>query len=331
MQSADFDYDLPPGAIAQSAIEPRDAARLLVVDGLHDHRVSDLPRLLDPGDLLVVNSTRVRKARLVGAKPTGGTVELLLLSPLPDGRWRAMARPARRLRAGVTIFFSSGSAELVSDPHEGFVEVVFDGSVDDILETDGAVPLPPYFEGNLEDDDRYQTVYARRVGSAAAPTAGLHFTQRLLEDLAAAGVRIAEVELEVGLDTFRPLDDGPLDAHRMHTERVIVDSSVVRAIESTRSRGRRVVAVGTTVVRALESAAAGGSFQPFDGPTDLFIRPGYDFQVVDTLMTNFHVPNSTLLVMLEAFMGPAWRDVYSTALERGYRFLSFGDAMLVQR
>lgn len=332
MRTGDFSYDLPEAAIAQSAVEPRDSARLLDTRDVSDHRFGDLPGLLAPGDLLVVNTTRVRKARLHATKTTGGVVEVLLLDPRGDGGWEAMVRPARRLRAGVRMTAGPVTLELRDDPEDGVA--ILDpvaGSLEAAVAEVGTTPLPPYFHGTLPDPERYQTVFGRRVGSAAAPTAGLHFTESLLGELAASGIGMASVELEIGLDTFRPISVERIEEHRMHRERVVVGEDAVAAVTATREAGGRIVAVGTTVVRSLEAAAAGGSLRPMDGPTDLFITPGYRFQVVDLLITNFHVPGSTLIVLVAAFMGPAWRDTYAVALSRGYRFLSFGDAMLAAR
>ncbi len=330
MRTDEFAYELPDEAIAQQPAEPRDSARLLVAATMGDHRFADLPGLLDPGDLVVVNRTRVRAARLRGRKQsTGGAVEVLLLD-CDAGVWEALVRPARRLGAGASIDFDGMSATLVSDPRRGVARLRFDrppGEVEELLATAGEVPLPPYFQGTLADPERYQTIFAKSLGSAAAPTAGLHFTPRVLEGLGERGVDVAEVELRVGLDTFRPIAAATLDEHRMHAERYVVPDPTAEAIAATRRRGGRVVAIGTTVVRTLEatSGAAGA------GSTDLFIRPGHRFEVVDRLVTNFHVPGSTLVVLVAAFIGPAWRDLYATALRRGYRFLSFGDACLLDR
>jgi S-adenosylmethionine:tRNA ribosyltransferase-isomerase len=324
-----FDYGLPPGAIAQTPVEPRDRARLLVDRGPRrppDHRhVSDLASLLEPGDVLVVNDSRVRPARLDLQKPTGGRAEVLLLEPRAGRSWSALVRPGRRLRDGA-VLGAGGEPVLVVGPAEADGRVVtFLGErpVEEVIDEVGTVPLPPYIRAGLEDPDRYQTVYARQPGSAAAPTAGLHLTDGVLDEVRARGVEVVTVELRVGLDTFQPLRGRSLDDQLMHTEAYRVPPDTAAAVAD----GARVVAVGTTTVRALESAALG----PPAGRTDLFIRPGHDFAVVDVLLTNFHVPRSSLLVLLEAFMGARWRDLYRGALEGGYRFLSFGDAMLVER
>jgi S-adenosylmethionine:tRNA ribosyltransferase-isomerase len=336
VQTADFFYDLPEGAIAQSALEPRDAARLLDTRGLADRRFRDLPGLLLPGDLVVVNRTRVRRARLVGRRQgTGGRVEALLLRPRADGCWEALVRPARRLRAGEVLHFGDLAATLVEEPHAGeaLLEIDTGGRpLEEALQHCGEVPLPPYFKGRLDDPERYQTVYAAGAGSAAAPTAGLHFTLSVLEALAARGIEVAAVELDIGVDTFRPIAAERLEDHRMHRESYNVPLETVAALTAARERAGRVVAVGTTVVRTLESAvAADGTVRAGAGETALFITPGFRFRVVDLLVTNFHVPGSTLVVLLAAFMGEGWRRAYREALERGYRFLSFGDAMLAAR
>lgn len=332
MLTSDFSYDLPERAIAQSAIEPRHAARLLDTRTMGDHVVADLPSLLTPGDLVVVNSTRVRRARLAATKDTGGAVEVLLLRPHASGSWQALVRPLRRVRRGTRLTAGPVAFEVDQSLTDGVVVLkIVSGSVEEAVASVGAVPLPPYFHGELADPERYQTVYARREASTAAPTAGLHFTPELLAALAARQIAVTAIDLEIGLDTFRPIAVERIADHAMHRERVIVGDEAVTAIAATKERGGRVIAVGTTVVRSLESAAAGGALRPFDGFTDLFITPGFHFRVIDLLVTNFHVPGSTLIVLVAAFMGPAWREAYATALERGYRFLSFGDAMLAER
>lgn len=335
VKTSEFTYDLPPSAIAQVPVEPRDAARLLDADRMEDHRVADLPDLLDEGDLVVVNRTRVRPARLVGHKvPTGGRVEALLLDPLGDDRWTALVRPARRLRAGARLRFGAIDAEVASDPSEGRVVLRLDSGgrvVEEALEEHGEIPLPPYVHVPLDDPERYQTVFADRPGSAAAPTAGLHVTPGVLDRLAARGIEVASIDLRIGVDTFRPIAADEIEAHRMHSERVTVGEDVVASVAAAQARGGRIVALGTTAVRALESAARGAALEPFDGSTDLFITPGYEFRVVDALVTNFHVPGSTLVVLVAAFCGDRWRAIYAAALSRGYRFLSFGDAMLARR
>ena len=282
----------------------------------------------------MVNNTRVRAARLHGSrKDTGGKIELLLLERLEPTRWEALARPSRRLRPGVRIEFAGVLGEVVSDPNEGRVEVKFETEdLDAILPGLGHMPLPPYFTGHLPDDDRYQTMFADVAGSAAAPTAGLHFTDSVVEALSVRGVDVATVDLHVSLDTFRPMVTEDIEDHVMHSETCSIPESTAVSIEKAKENGSRVVAVGTTTVRTLESRSAGaGLVEPGEHRTDLFLRPGSTIDVVDLMVTNFHLPGSTLLVLLEAFMGPDWRQVYNLAIERGYRFLSFGDAMLAER
>jgi S-adenosylmethionine:tRNA ribosyltransferase-isomerase len=330
----EFLYDLPEGAIAQTALEPRHAARLLHSGTLADHVVADLPLLLDRGDLVVVNSTRVRAARLRGTRrTTGGAVEALLLGEVEPGVWEALCRPSRRLRPGVELDFGPIHAEVRTEPEDGIVRLRLqseEGPIEDLLPVVGSVPLPPYFHGTLADPERYQTMFAKTVGSAAAPTAGLHFTRELLSNLAASGVDVAEIELEVGLDTFRPIGVDRVEDHHMHSERYRIPAATSESVAAARSRGNRIVAIGTTVVRTLESAAAGdGSIAPGSGTTRLFVVPGYRFKIVDAVLTNFHAPGTTLVVLVAAMLGERWRVVYDAALARGYRFLSFGDAMFI--
>jgi len=323
-----FEYHLPPEAIAQDPILPRDAARLLDTRTMSNRTFADLPALLREGDLVVVNNTRVRSARLFGIKETGGEVEVLLLDK-SLGEWTALIRPARRIRTGQVLTFGEDSATVTSDPADGVVSLKFEGDGEEVAARQGHVPLPPYIHGSLADPERYQTVYAGPIGSAAAPTAGLHMTANVLASLAARGISVVETELRVGLDTFRPISTEEIEDHAMHTEWRIVSAATVQAIRQTKARGGRVVAVGTTVVRTLESAVVDQELVEVDGPTDIYIRPGHQFQVVDCLVTNFHVPGSTLLVMISAML-PEWKQAYSYALEQGYRFLSFGDAMFIE-
>lgn len=301
---------------------------------MSDHRFLDLPAMLDPLDLLVVNETRVRAARLVGTRVgTGGRVELLVLDRASDGRWAALARPARRLRPGVVIEFDGLTATIESQPVGGVVTVSLDAMDEEAaIAAVGSIPLPPYFTGDLSDPGRYQTIYATTPGSAAAPTAGLHFTDEVFGRLDARGIAVARVDLHVSLDTFRPMSVDEVAEHDMHSEHCSVPDETRNAIEATRRRGGRVVAVGTTVVRTLESFADGsGGVESGEMETDLFLVPGSEFRVVDALVTNFHMPRSTLLVLLAAFMGQRWREAYQAALDRGYRFLSFGDSMYAER
>jgi S-adenosylmethionine:tRNA ribosyltransferase-isomerase len=322
-------YELPEAAIAQEPCEPRDAARLLVAtdpSGAVDHRrVADLPALLAPGDVVVVNTSRVLPARLRLKKETGGAAEVLLLEPDPGDPacWLALVRPGRRLAPG-TVLAAAGVpwVEVGERLDDGRRRVRLLSS--DPLDTVGTIPLPPYIHRPLADPGRYQTVYARRDGSVAAPTAGLHLTHDVLAGLAQRGIAVVEVDLAVGMGTFRPVSADRAEDHTMHVERYSVPPATLEACR----RAERVVAIGTTTVRALETAAATGAIE---GRSDLFIRGDYPFALVDVLLTNFHQPRSTLLLLLEAFGGPRWRDLYATALADGYRFLSFGDAMLISR
>lgn len=336
MRTDELDYDLPASAIAQSPADPRDAARLLVDRGAgsepEHRRVRDLPGLLREGDLLVVNDTRVMPARVPVRRAGGGSGEVLLLEARDDGWWEVLCRPARRLRQGDVVEAERGELRFVIGDDVGggrkLVRPEHDGELIDALETAGEMPLPPYITDSLDDAERYQTVFARRPASAAAPTAGLHLTAEVLERLVSGGVRTAAVELVVGLDTFRPLSTDVVEDHLIHTERFRVPADTWDAVGSTVADGGRVVAVGTTSVRALESRAARGATS---GRTDLFITPGYEFAVVDVLLTNFHLPRTSLLALVQAFVGPRWRDLYAAAMTDGYRFLSFGDAMLLER
>ncbi|MDJ0961691.1 MAG: tRNA preQ1(34) S-adenosylmethionine ribosyltransferase-isomerase QueA [Acidimicrobiia bacterium] len=332
MLAADFHYDLPEGAIAQAAIEPRDTSRLLVTSTEADHAFYELPELLNRGDLLVVNRTRVRAARFTGTKSTGGAVEVLLLRPVGPGRWEALLRPSRRVRPGTEILIGEAKVTILTMPERGLatLELSVEGDAESWIEESGQVPLPPYFRGRLDDPDRYQTIFASSTGSAAAPTAALHFTDRVLGGLAEGGVQVTEVELDIGLDTFRPMAEGPIGDHEMHSERFTIPVAAAEAIAATRERSGRVIAVGTTVMRTLETGAvSGGRVAGGEGHSELFITPGYRRRVVDALLTNFHAPGTTLVVLIAALLGPRWRRLYESALERDYRFLSFGDAMFI--
>lgn len=348
METAAFDYELPPERVAQVPLEPRDAARLLVDGGpgaAPTHRsVRDLPDLLDPADLVVVNDTRVLPARLHLRRTTGGAAEVLLLErrgPDPAAGWQALVRPSRKLAPGERLAPADGSGvvevEVLDDLGEGRRVVRLHppagGAWDRAEELTaigavGEMPLPPYITERLTDAERYQTVYAQEPGSAAAPTAGLHLTSGLLARLVSSGIAVVPVELQVGLDTFRPISTALVEDHTMHTERYRVPVETWSAVEATRAAGGRVVVIGTTALRALESAAARGELE---GRTDLFIRGEHDFAVADLLLTNFHLPRSSLLVLIDALVGPRWRRLYADALAGDYRFLSFGDAMLLRR
>jgi S-adenosylmethionine:tRNA ribosyltransferase-isomerase len=335
MHLSDFQYELPESSIAQRPVEPRDSSWLLDTTTMRDHRFSDLPALLDPGDLVVVNNTRVRHARLRGHKrETGGKVEVLILGMLADGTWEALIRPARRIATGVALVFGGLSATVASDPIEGRIRLRFEegADVEAAFDQVGEVPLPPYITAPLDQPERYQTIYAERTGSSAAPTAGLHFTDGVIRGLQERSIDMTSVELQVGLGTFRPISVDDVTQHAMHSEWFHVSRDAADAIDRARARGGRVVAIGTTVVRTLESVATGdGRIEPGSGETNLYLTPGATFNVVDRLVTNFHLPGSSLLVLLAAFMGPGWRAVYETAVHRGYRFLSFGDAMICER
>ncbi|MBK9927411.1 MAG: tRNA preQ1(34) S-adenosylmethionine ribosyltransferase-isomerase QueA [Anaerolineales bacterium] len=341
MKTSDFDYHLPESSIAQTPAEPRDSSRLLV---LHrdtnelEHRIfRDVTDYLNPGDLLVLNQTRVIPARIFARKDTGGRVELLLLRRRDTWTWEALVG-GKGLRVGKKVRVEEGGpeAEIIQllDGSERLIR--FSDPIESYFSKVGNVPLPPYIHEKLNDPERYQTVYAKEPGSAAAPTAGLHFTPRLLEELQVKGVRIAYVTLHVGLDTFAPVTEDDPEEHKIHTEWCELPQETAELINDTRARGKRIVAVGTTSVRTLESAARyatlGRSSQivPFTGPTDLFILPGYKFSLVDAIITNFHLPKSTLLMLVSAFAGrEKVLETYKTAVEEGYRFYSFGDAMLL--
>jgi len=357
VKTADFDYALPPELIAQTPVEPRDASRLMVVDRrtgdiIHRH-FSDLPEFLRPGDLLVHNESRVIPARLFARKPTGGRVEILLLRQRADDTWETLVR-GRHIRAGTRLTLldspdghpSGAEAEVIEAGERGMRVLAFDRPVLPLAEKVGVMPLPPYIHVPLENATRYQTIYAHTPGSAAAPTAGLHFTPELLHRLQEMDIRSAFVTLHIGLDTFRPVSEERVEDHRMHTEYCRLAPEVARQVNQAKLAGQRVIPVGTTSVRVLETAASKSqkplgfrktprvhpshTVQPFEGATDLFIYPGYDFRLVDALITNFHLPRSTLLMLVAAFAGKELLDrAYAEAIRLRYRFYSFGDAMLV--
>ncbi len=342
MRTSDFDYILPEELIAQEPVTPRDASRLMVLraSGPPEHmRFTDLERLLEPGDLLVFNDTKVVPARLLGAKESGGKVELLLVEPLGRdlARWRAMGRASKPIRAGTRLGFDGLSARVEAAEGEGFFVVALDRGGADLeaaLARAGRIPLPPYIRREPTDLDRerYQTIWARAPGSAAAPTAGLHFTEGLLARLDARGVERTAVTLHVGPGTFLPVRGEDLSSHRMHPEPYEVPPEAAAAFDRARARGGRVVAVGTTSVRTLESAWRDGRLSPGPGRTDLFIRPGHEFRAVDALVTNFHLPRSTLLVLACAFGGTERvLSAYREAVSARYRFFSYGDALLMVR
>lgn len=336
-----FDYDLPRHLIAQTPAEPRDSSRLLIVDRTRgqfaDHRFLDLPDLLRPGDLVILNDTRVIPARLHARRLSGGRVEFLLLSRDQGGRWTALARPAKRLRDGERLILLNRSGADTNDQiivigrREDSVIVAFDDEL--AIERVGEAPLPPYIHERLDNDDRYQTVYAANDGSAAAPTAGLHFTERVFSACRERGVTFATVTLHVGLDTFQPIKTEDASGHPMHSEWYDVPSETAELVRATKAEGRRVIAVGTTSVRTLESASRSivdGSSTDLRGATRLFVTPGYEFRIVDALLTNFHLPRTTLMLLVSALADEQLiREAYAHAIEQRYRFLSFGDAMLI--
>ena len=335
MKTSDFDYHLPETSIAQTPLEPRDSSRLLVINrgtGDLEHRVfNEIGDYLNPGDLLVLNRTRVIPARIYARKPTGGKVELLLLRKEDDLTWECLVG-GKGMAPGKTIRVENGPSTEIVEMLNGAKRLVrFEEPIEPYFPKVGNVPLPPYIHEKLADPERYQTVYAREPGSAAAPTAGLHFTPRLLDELQAQGVKIAYVTLHVGLDTFAPVTEDNPSEHKIHTEWCELPQDTADAINKTRQAGGRVFAVGTTSVRTLESAFVGrDTISSYHGPTSLYILPGYQFRVVDAMITNFHLPRSTLIMLVSAFAGrERVLETYQIAIEEGYRFYSFGDAMLI--
>ena len=341
MLKKDFWYDLPKNLIAQEPASPRDSARLLCLgreSGRIEHRVfSDLPQLLEPGDLLVVNNSKVLPARLIGTKvPSGAVCELLLLRQVKGDTWECLAKPGKRMQSGVVVSFGDGSltATVEETLEDGNKYVTFHYDTDTLyekLDAFGKMPLPPYITKQLEDQSQYQTVYAKELGSAAAPTAGLHFTPALMDRLRAMGVNICEVTLHVGLGTFRPVKEDDIADHKMHSEWYSVSEETARLINDTHAAGHRVIAVGTTSCRTLESVAAKyGEIRPCSGDTDIFLYPGVSFRCIDGLITNFHLPESTLIMLVSAFCGyENTMNAYKIAVQEKYRFFSFGDAMLI--
>ena len=335
LKTSDFDYNLPESSIAQTPAEPRDSSRLLVLhreSGKLEHRIfCDVTDYLNAGDLLVLNQTRVIPARIFARKETGGRVELLLLRRRDELTWEALVG-GKGLRVGKLAQVEDGPEVQIIEELSGSERLIkFSEPIEPYFSKVGNVPLPPYIHEKLDDPERYQTVYAKEPGSAAAPTAGLHFTPRLLEELQVKGVRVAYVTLHVGLDTFAPVNEDNPEEHKIHSEWCELTEETAVAINETRAKGGRVIAVGTTSVRTLESAA---NYQlpitPFTGPTSLYILPGYQFKVVDAMITNFHLPKSTLLMLVSAFAGrEKILETYNMAIQEGYRFYSFGDAMLI--
>lgn len=342
MLKKDFWYDLPKELIAQEPANPRDSARLMVLDrnnGSIAHRIfRDLPEYLNPGDVLVVNNSKVLPARLMGIKvPTGAVCEVLLLRQAHGDTWECLARPGRRMQAGTRLTFGDGTltAEVEETLPDGNKLVHFYYNTQTLyekLDEFGKMPLPPYITKQLEDQSQYQTVYARELGSAAAPTAGLHFTPELLDTIRAKGVKIVEVTLHVGLGTFRPVSEDDIEDHQMHTEWYCVEEEAAAAICAAREAGHRVIAVGTTSCRTLEAVwARYGKIVPCSGTTDIFLYPGVELHAIDGLVTNFHLPESTLIMLIAAFYGyDKTMAAYREAVKERYRFFSFGDAMLIQ-
>ena len=341
MKTHDFYYELPEELIAQTPLEKRDSSRLLVLDrntGAIQHRhFYELPEFLRPTDCLVMNNSRVLPARLLGVRvPTGGAVEVLLLRDLSGGVWECLTRPGRKTKIGTELSFGEGmlTATVVGEGEDGKKNVQFhyEGIFLEILERLGRMPLPPYIKAELEDQERYQTVYSKISGSAAAPTAGLHFTNELLDTIRSKGTKIAEITLHVGLGTFRPVKAEDVSDHIMHSEFCMIDDAAAKTINETKAKGGRIICVGTTSCRTLESLAdENGLVAPSSKWTDIFIYPGYRFKAMDALITNFHLPESTLVMLVSAFAG---RDTilhaYEEAVRERYRFFSFGDAMLIQ-
>ena len=342
MNTADFDFDLPEELIAQTPLEKRDASRLLVVDketgAFSDQHFDQIIDQLQPGDALVMNNTRVLPARLYGIKPeTGGHVELLLLKNTQGDDWEVLAKPAKRLRVGSQISFGDGrlTATVVEELDHGgrIVRFGYEGIFLEVLESLGEMPLPPYIHEKLADRERYQTVYAKENGSAAAPTAGLHFTKELLEQIAAKGVKLVYLTLHVGLGTFRPVSVDSLDDHEMHSEFYSLSEEAAQTLRQVKANGGRVIAVGTTSIRTLETIGSKfqGQIQADSGWTNIFIKPGYDWKVVDAFSTNFHLPKSTLVMLVSAFAGRSLTlEAYEHAIAERYRFFSFGDAMFIK-
>ena len=346
-----YDYELPPGLIAQNPAVPRDSSRLLVVNSLENHQTiptlhhifRDLPELLQPGDLLVMNNTKVIPARLYGCKSTGAEVEVLLLEERQHNCWLALVKPGKRFKIGNEIIFTAGGEEnpqilratvVESEPQTGGRLLQFDLPPEvplvQVLGKFGEIPLPPYITASTAAHEQYQTVYAQEAGAIAAPTAGLHFTPDLLEKLRSCGINQAFITLHVGVGTFRPVEVEDVTTHAMHEEWIEVSADTVEQIRATQAGGGRIIAVGTTVVRALEGAAQLGDLQPFMGKTNLFIYPGYKWRVVEGLITNFHLPRSSLLMLVSALIGrDRLLDIYQEAIASEYRFYSFGDAMVI--
>lgn len=339
MKTSDFYYDLPQEQIAQTPIEPRDHSRLMVLhrdnDKIEHRHFYDILDYLDEGDCLIVNDSRVIPARIYGVKEdTGAKIEFLLLKQLSGNRWETLVKPGKKAKIGTRFIFGDGllKAEVVDIIEDGnrIVELQSEENIYTTLDKIGQMPLPPYITEKLEDQERYQTVYSHELGSAAAPTAGLHFTNELLDKIRAKGVNIGYVTLHVGLGTFRPVKVDDVTKHKMHSEHYEIPSETAELIKHTKANGKRVIAVGTTSCRTLESVAANGEIRACDGFTDIFIYPGFTFKVLDGLITNFHLPESTLIMLVSAFYGyDKTMKAYEIAVKEKYRFFSFGDAMLI--
>ncbi|ABW19263.1 tRNA preQ1(34) S-adenosylmethionine ribosyltransferase-isomerase QueA [Alkaliphilus oremlandii] len=341
METKDFDYDLPEELIAQVPLEHRDQSRLMVLDketGDIAHRhFYDIIDFLNEGDCLVLNDTRVLPARLIGEKEgSGGKIEFLLLKRIELDTWEALVKPGKKAKVGSRFIFGDGRlcTEVIGIGEEGsrIIKFQYDGVFEDILDQLGQMPLPPYITEKLEDKERYQTVYSKNQGSAAAPTAGLHFTSELLKKLEEKGVKTAYITLHVGLGTFRPVKVEKIEEHTMHSEFYTIDDKNANIINEAKANGKRIIAVGTTSCRTLESVATkDGIIEPKSGWTDIFIYPGYDFKIVDNLITNFHLPESTLIMLVSTLAGKeATLNAYKIAVKEGYRFFSFGDAMFIK-
>ncbi len=340
MNKSDFYFDLPEELIAQTPLSKRDTSRLLHLDknsGELEHKhFYDIKSYLRKGDCLVLNNSRVLPARLIGARPTGGAVELVLLRDLGEGRWECLSRPGRKTKPGQEVVFGNGeltaTVESVTDGGNRIVRFCFEGIFLEILEHLGKMPLPPYIKEELQDSERYQTVYSKELGSAAAPTAGLHFTKELLKEIEDMGVKVSYVTLHVGLGTFRPVKAEKIEDHDMHSEFCIVPEETANTVNETKKSGGRIIAVGTTSCRTLESFAGDdGKLQATSGWTNIFIYPGYKFKCIDALITNFHLPESTLIMLVSALAGREnVLNAYKTAVEEKYRFFSFGDAMIIE-
>ena len=339
MKTQDFYYDLPEELIAQTPLQQRDSSRLLVLDkktgDLQHRHFFDIIDFLNPGDCLVLNNSRVLPARLIGHRPTGGAVEVLLLRDLGDKKWECLCKPGRKMQVGSQVIFGNGEltaavTDILEDGNR-VVEFCYEGIFLEVLERLGKMPLPPYIKAELADQERYQTVYSKEVGSAAAPTAGLHFTQELLEKVREKGIKTAFVTLHVGLGTFRPVKAEEITDHHMHSELCMMGEETAQVLNDTRAKGGRIVCVGTTSCRTLESLVKeDGTFQASSKWTEIFIYPGYKFKAMDALITNFHLPESTLVMLVSAFAGrEPVLHAYEEAVKERYRFFSFGDAMFI--